>query len=435
MPACPTCDTPIDPTHAPVARIVGAKVLTFCSAACADAYDPKAAAKPKPKPAPKPAPEAKAKAKATPAPAAKAKAKPAPAPEPAAAAAPVAAAIEPEEELDLDLSPPRRGRRVALALGAVVAIGGAALVALDRLENRAPEPEPTAVSSPSVETPKPKPEPKVEPRAAAADAAEPAVPAPEKLYRAAADELEKLRASPSARVARLAAMALARTGDRAALDALAKLLGSETSELNRIAMAKALARANDERGRRVLLSGLESRRRDVRGDAAIALIELGDDRGEKVLRSLMRLRNHKIAAAGELARAGRADAKKILEKIFADKGEDAESRMRAAVALGRAGDADVAPFLRKTLDDGRYRVGAAAALAALGDPAARDALAQQLGLNAMRVSAALALRRLGGDVDLAPLAVALTRDDEVTRVTAAEAILILTGTDPVAERN
>jgi HEAT repeat protein len=87
----------------------------------------------------------------------------------------------------------------------------------------------------------------------------------------------------------------------------------------------------------------------------------------------------------------------------------------------------VAAFLRETLESGRYRVGAAGALAALGDPAATATLAEQLELNAMRVSAARALRRLGAEVSLEPLALALTHDDEVSRLTAAEAILILTG--------
>ena len=109
--------------------------------------------------------------------------------------------------------------------------------------------------------------------------------------------------------------------------------------------------------------------------------------------------------------------------------------MRAQVALGRAGDASVKPALLKILSDRRYNVGAADALAALGDEAAAPALTVQLGLSSMRVQAALWLRRLKQSVDLAPLTLALQTGDEVSRVSVAEALLILAGPESLAERD
>ena len=109
--------------------------------------------------------------------------------------------------------------------------------------------------------------------------------------------------------------------------------------------------------------------------------------------------------------------------------------MRAEVALGRAGDASVKAALHKILADRRYNVGAADALAALGDEAAAPALNAQLGLSAMRVPAALWLRRMKKPVDQAPLVVALENGDEASRVSAAEALLILSGPPALSERD
>jgi HEAT repeat protein len=389
MPACPSCQAALDPTHAPVVRIVGAKIVAFCSAECAEG-------KPAPAPAPVPAPA------------------PAPAPEAAPAPAPALEAVP-----ALEAAPRSRRRLPAIAIAGVIVAGGVSLAVIEGLSSSRSSVEPAAEpAAPPPRDPRP---------TAAATPPAPRPPSAAELRAAAAAELATLRRSPSPRIARLAATALARTGEPAALDSVAELLDAEPSELNRVAIAGALAAAGDQRGSRVLHTALESSRRDVRSDAAIALLELGDERGAPVLRRLLGIRNEKIAAAEHLARAGDAEARELLTGIVGDSGADDEARMRAAVALGRAGDPSVAAFLRETLESGRYRVGAAGALAALGDPAATATLAEQLELNAMRVSAARALRRLGAEVSLEPLALALTHDDEVSRLTAAEAILILTG--------
>ena len=53
----------------------------------------------------------------------------------------------------------------------------------------------------------------------------------------------------------------------------------------------------------------------------------------------------------------------------------------------------------------------------------------------MRVPAALWLRRLKKDVNQEPLVVALESGDEMSRVSAAEALLILSGPPALAERD
>ena len=104
-----------------------------------------------------------------------------------------------------------------------------------------------------------------------------------------------------------------------------------------------------------------------------------------------------------------------------------EAKLRAAVALGRAGDASGLELLKTMAATPRVELGTATALARLGDPSAVPSLSRALGLTALRVEAALALRKLGTDVDLLPLANALSSGDELSRVTAAEALLILAG--------
>lgn len=404
MARCPTCDRDIDPAHAPVAKIVGAKILTFCSAACAAGEA-----------APEPEPPADDQQEPDSIDDGWELDEPAPALGPAPALTPA-----PAPALDETSIRRRRPRGLIIGVSAVIVLGGAAIAIIDGVspsrsrDVNAGETQALAQADAEAVTP-----------AADANAADELEPA--RLRAAAIAQLQTLRASPSPRVKRLATMALAQTRDPEAIEALATMHETETSDLNRVAIAFALARAGDARGVAALVAATGERRRDVRADAAIALTRLDDRRGDRVLRSILHIRDHKIAAAGHLARAGDEKARALLEDIYRDQSSDAESRMRAAVALGSAGVADVTDFLKETLADGRYRVGAAAALAVLGNESAREPLAQQLGLNAMRVQAAEALATLGGDVDLTPLAVALTHDDEVTRVTAAEAILILTG--------
>src|SRR5690606_37915113 len=468
---CPTCERPLDPMHAPVARVRGARIVTYCSVACAEGARPVAppAAAPAPEPAParrkekggrdrsaappgtQPAPAAPARAAPAPAPAAS---PPRPAPPPAAApsappvaaptaalapaasASPAAAAAaapsartEPRPSTAPDLLVPEtRAGRPRGALFAVCGLLVAAGVGFIGVEL----PRRADAAGPAPPPPRPAPEPATaagppEPPAPAG----PAAPTPQQTHERAAAELRALTESTSPRVRRLAAQALARTGDARALELLRALHKEEPSQLGRIQIAYALARAGDTAARDALRAELTADRRDVRLDAARSLVQLGDDSGRKALRAMLNVRSHRIGAAGLLARLSDEEGVKVLRAEIAGK-DSPESVMRAAVALGRAGDSSVRDRLREILEDRRYNVGAADALAALGDQSAAPALTAQLRLSAVRVQAALWLRRLGAEVDLAPLTLALESGDDATRVTAAEALLILTGPESLA---
>jgi HEAT repeat protein len=325
----------------------------------------------------------------------------------------------------------RRGRGALFAVSGVVLAGGIAVLALEVYpsmagsDHRPARPEPAASA----------------PRAAAASAetTAPAVAdAPsdhETLHDAAVAELRALEKSTSPRVRRLAAQALARTAEPAALELLRTMLRDEPSQLSKIQIAYALGRAGDAQAVTDLRAMLTAERRDVRLDAARSLVQLGDDSGARALRAMLDIDTHRIGAAGLLARLGDQEGLEVLRAEATSKQASAEARMRAAVALGRAGDASVRPQLVEILADRRYNVGAADALAALGDPAAVEALDAQLALSAVRVPAALWLRRMKKQVNLQPLALAIESGDEASRVSAAEALLVLTGPDAMAERD
>jgi HEAT repeat protein len=447
---CPSCGKALDPMHAPVARIRGGKVVSFCSAECAAGLVPGTglpapAAEPVRRPSagieaareprrssaameaarePERRPSAAMEAAREPSRSAGMEAAREPRRSGAMEAArePVRAPRMPSSReylaADADdsdvraLRRSRRGRGAILTVCVLVLAAGIGLLVTEVL--------------PAATAPEP-----------AAPAAEPAARRPPLTARvdAAVAELRSLIASSSPRVRRLAAQALARTGDADSLALLRRLKEEEPSQLGRIQIAYALARAGDTPARDDLRILLAAERRDARLDAARSLVQLGDDSGRKALRAMLSVEQHRIGAAGLLARLGDEDGLAALRAEAADKRATPEARMRAQVALGRAGDRSVEPALQKILADKRYNVGAADALAALGNPAAGPALTVQLGLSAMRVQAALWLRRMKVEVDLAPLDLALRAADEASRVSAAEALLILAGPPSLAERD
>jgi HEAT repeat protein len=107
--------------------------------------------------------------------------------------------------------------------------------------------------------------------------------------------------------------------------------------------------------------------------------------------------------------------------------------MRAAAALGKAGDASGKDLLLKMIADPRYDQLAATALARLGEPSAAPVLTKVLVLSSLSVEAAIGLRRLGVDPDLTPLASVLDHGDEVARIEAAEAVIVLCDSRPPTE--
>ena len=135
-----------------------------------------------------------------------------------------------------------------------------------------------------------------------------------------------------------------------------------------------------------------------------------------------------------LARIGDKKGREMLKKALKHRWRVA-TRMRAAVALGLAGDRSVRAKLHKIVKDQRYRVRAAHALAALKDRAAIPELVAQLDMPSLRVAAALALRRLDHPVKLEPVAAGLYTANDIARTKAAEAIMILVGAKSLSERD
>jgi hypothetical protein len=395
---CPTCQRTIDPVRAPVVRVVNARVVGYCSMACADG-----------------APVIAAPLRSAPTATASVPSRPATAPIPEAVAF---------AETSSSTSTRRRRRRQVVALCATTIAGGMAIAIVEAVSPATPTRVDAAIA------PAPAPAPAREAPTAAV------------LHRRALAELQALLSSPSPRVQRIAAMALARTRDPAALAALADALAAEGSEIARLDIGYALGRGGDPRGVAALTKAVAaSSRRDVKADAARLLLQLGDTSGVDELHDMVRGSANRLGAAEVLATAGDAKGIEALNAVRADSSATPDERLRAAVALGKGGQASpgLAEELRAALADGRYNVGAAAALARLGDPAAVPALESQLAVPSLRVGAAVSLRRLRPDLDPTPLlpalAAALGADRDVATVSAAEAILVLTGPADLAARD
>ncbi len=342
-----------------------------------------------------------------------------------------AAKSEPSTKSDVpaaaaaELSEPGQGApsarpwlKVGLVLAAAAIVGG--VWWLSRPAAAPPAPPPPPVAPPVVETPPPPP-----------------VIVPAEAHTRAVEVLRAHFTVESLRVRRVAAAALGRQADPQAITVLADLLPTEQSEIAKLDIGYGLARAKDPRGLELLLSGLSSSRRDVKGEAARLLAALRDPRAMSTLSSLSNLQQFRLSATEQLARLGNKQAMERLEKLRADPQASEEDRRRATIAIGDAGGAHVAEELRSLLTDQRFNVKAAAALAVLHDESCRTLLLEHLTIPSLRVDAALALRRLDPTLDastfLYRLMPALESAKDTERVEAAEAILLLTGPAGVAE--
>lgn len=451
---CPHCSTPLDPTHAPVARIRGARVVTFCSIDCADAdgrgeppferAQPRAAAAAKAAEPEREIRGAKRSVEVVQIDQSEAS-EPIAAP-PIAGAKPAAAQVELADDAPLIVATKRspalrKRRRQIIAALSIIFLGGMAIAIIEavspskpsnadaRVDDRPKPPPASAANAARVRKPEPK-------RAAAKPAAEPAARKidPAVLYERALAELRRLMKSNSRRVRLQAAMALARIKDPEALKLLRRALDEEHSELVKIKIAYVLARAGNVDGQATLIGALRSKRLDVRLDGARSLIKLGDKRGREQLWGMISFASYRLETAALLARIGDKKGHDILTKALKDPYKPS-NRTRAAVALGLAKDGSVRDTLRKMVKDRRYRVNAAHALAALGDKAAVPELVAHLDVPSLRLKAALALRRLGQRIALEPVAAGLVTGSDVLKATAAESIMILVGAAELAERD
>ncbi|HUJ57063.1 MAG TPA: HEAT repeat domain-containing protein [Kofleriaceae bacterium] len=456
MTPCPTCGKPVDALRAPAAKVKAGKVVAYCSKECARAADTQPVAMPAET-------AVKVKAKRTPAAGVPTKRTPSggvaiPAGatpdsgpvieiihEPASGVVTSAAdarstriappqraetsgAIEIADTGHIDdyVAPDRgRGKGVLVFLLVLLLACGAfaawQLGYLDKLLHHD--------SSAAAARERPAPVALVQPRV---EPAPPAAIQPADAMARATAVLRKQMTSDSARVQRLAASALARTGDAAAIAALVAQQATETSELARLDIAYAMARGGDQRGVDLLVAELGSPRRDVKAEAANQLARLGDKRGVATLAEYLEVSQLRLGAAEHLAPLADPRAIDVLDKIRKDPTAPGE-HARATIALGMAGRADVADALEALLGDPRNDAFAAEALAALKKPSARPVLVKLLEYPSLRVEAARALRRLDPGLDAAPLLAPLVADlasgKDVEQVQAAEAVLLLVG-DP-----
>ena len=499
MTTCPTCQRPVDPLRAPVVGVRDGKVVSFCSrecaagasapvvaateaaaAAAADAPKAKKRARTQPPRSPPKTPAGGVPTRETPADGVPKRMTPADGvPQRLTPAAGVpsggvpsgsvprldsgpiieiireatsrAVREEPpiqvsetgriDDYVDVDGPPPGKRMWLVVVLGVLV-IGAVAAYALvyrhgdsnAAVVPRSPPAADEAPGSAAPTTPAPPVAPHVDPAAA--------------LSRARG-VLGALLASTSPRIQRIAALALARTGDPAALARLTADLATEPSDIAKLDIDYGLARAQGtdpavataaKRGADALVAALSgANRRDVRDEAAARLVRLGDARGISTLAASLDVGEFRLAAAEKLAPLAEPRALKVLGEIRADATASADDRARAAIALAVAGaapgaapvPADVIASLHALLPDPRFAPMAASALAGLHDDAARPVLVKDLAIPSLRVDAARALRRLDPSLDpsqlLPSLLSALASGKDTDEVSAAEAILLLTG--------
>ena len=268
------------------------------------------------------------------------------------------------------------------------------------------------------------------PGTGSAAAVAPALTAVDAVDRARA-ALHAALASDSPHVRRLAAAALARTGASEAVVPLIADLPNEPSDAAKLDIYYALARGADKRGTDGLVARLQIQGRDGKLDAARMLAMLGDKRAAAPLAPYLDVPQQRLGAAESLAYLADPRAIKALAAIRADGSASSDEKARAAIALGIAGEKDVAPALRDLLGDAQFNAFAAAALAELHDAAAVPVLERQLDVPPLRVGAARALRRLDPSRDVAPLlprlVAAVDRATGEAQVEAAEAVLVLAG--------
>jgi HEAT repeat protein len=455
MSACPVCGKPVDQLRAPAAKIRDGKIVAYCSKDCASLAETKPTAVP---PAASPAVSSQLAqeklGRRTPGSGVASMPKPVrdldsgpvieivrePESAPVAAlsaAAPARAKTAPvvrKDETDgaieiadtghvddyVDLDPPRR-RGVWIVVLVFLILGGAAVAAwqlgyvgpqhADRAR-AAVTPQAKVTTAPTTAPKHDEPSPRV---------------ALDRAHTLLTNQLH----SDSGRVQRVAAAALARTGDSDARAALVTLLGKETSDIGKLELAYALARAGDSKGADMLVAALAIPRRDVRAEAARRLAMLGDKRATAPLDDFFAISQFRLGAAEQLALLADPQALDMLDKLRKDATASNDDRARAAIALGLAGRTGVADVLHGLLTDARENSFAAAALATLHDEAARPVLVKQLTIPSLRVGAARALRRLDPKLDatplLAPLLATLASGKDTEQVQAAEAIMLLAG--------
>jgi len=450
MSACPTCGNPVDPLRAPAVLVRDGKVVGFCSKDCAVAAETKPIAvptaeklqptktikRPRTEP-PHPPPGSKTPPRGVPVTSKdldsgpvieiiREKSRPAkqrPESERGRPARPSgnddhAIQIADTGSIDDYVAPEGRSKvwLVLLVLALLAGAGLGVAYVLGVLGHDAKS-QPAPVQKQVVAPPPVPPAP-------------PAV-TPAQAVEQAKTVLGKNLKSDSPRVQRVAASALARTGNTDAIGQLVTALAKETSDIAKLEIAYALARGGDKRGSDALVAALAAPRRDVRLEAARRLALLGDKRATPVLTEYLDVSQLRLGAAEQLAYLADPAGLKALDAVRADPKATHDEQARATIALGHAGRKDVIPALEQLLSEKGNDAFAAAALAELHDMKARPVLEQQLARPTRRAESARALRRLDPGLDpgplLPPLLAALQSAKDTEQVEAAEAVLLLAG--------
>ncbi len=456
---CPICQKPVDPIRAPAVKVRAGKVVAFCSSECAKVGETQPTAMPNDAPARRTPPSGVVVSSAVlesgpvieiihePASGVVTSAKDDRVPRaPSLPQIVVAAKAKPatskskDDTLDkwtmtdeevlaqqratTDVPIASRGNRAPIVIAIVLVVSGLGFLGYRYVygkHGQAKATEVTATGAGSAELIAPPPSPVPPPGPSLASSVE-----------RAREVLKKHMHSDSPRVQRVAAAALARTGDKDAIAALVDVLAREASDVAKLDLGYALARGGDKRGGDALASAASSgRSRDVRAEASRLLALLGDARAIPTLSSYLEVSQLKLGAAEQLAYVSEPRALKALDQIRSDEKSSADDKARATIALGIAGRTDVAPALRELLTDGRFNAFAAMSLAGIHDVAALPVLKKHLDIPSLRVGAARALRRLDPKLDAAPLLppllAALSSGKDTEQIQVAEAVLLLAG--------
>lgn len=253
--------------------------------------------------------------------------------------------------------------------------------------------------------------------------------------------LERAAADPSSLVRRAAVDALAAMADPRAIDALGGAL-ADTDPAVQKAAAASLARKEGGKARAYLIGGYARRGAAARVAIVDALAAAGVDPAEPIRAEAATLRARheealqspmqaeQVAAAEELGRSGRPEAREMLLIRLAS-----PSVLLAAAAargLGESGEPSSRTRLEPMLAESypQLREAAIEALARLGDPAAAPALATVAEEDSpAAVAAALALARLPGT---APIACASLARVKLAEVAVPLARLARSGAEPCA---